>query len=207
MIKARNLAILCIAIALAGGCATSPKTRAPCESAPVAIPPEPAPVLVEPPRPVVPSLKSEVPPPPELPTHQSDIDRLLIQYDAVRKMGPPEAGKELEQARQAFSRIKSDYNRVQLALLTLLPNTGQRDDGRAAALLDPMLRESAKERNGPGLRALAALLYNQIVEDHKLEERMKEEQKKADLLQQKLDALMQVEKSLIDREQTTIKKK
>lgn len=188
----RNLLIL--AAALLTACAAPERASPP----PPVPPPEPAPVLVEPPRP---EIKPELLPPP--PPQPSDLDRLLLQFDSVRRMQPPEAAKELEQARQSFNRAKTDYNRVQLALLSLLPNAG-RDDAKAAALLEPMLKEASKEKTGTGggLRAFATLLYNQIAEERRLEERMKEEQKRADSLQQKLDALKQVEKSLIDREQS-----
>jgi len=186
--------------ALLTACA-APKRPSP---PPVVVPPpEPAPVLVEPPRPEV---KLEVPPAPE-PQH-SDLDRLVLQFDSVRRMQGAEAAKELEQARQAFNRAKTDYNRIQLALLSLLSNTGGRDDAKAAALLEPMLKDAQKDKSGSGgLRAFAVLLYSQIAEEHKLEDRMKEEQKRADALQQKLDALKEVEKSLIEREQAQSKKK
>jgi len=170
------------------------------------VPPEPAPVLVEPPRP---ELKSEPLPAPSPPPEPvlAEADRLLVQSESVRRMQGPDAAKELEQARQAFNRAKTDYNRLQLALLSLLPNTGGRDDVRAAALLEPMLKDTPKDKSASGLRALAALLYNQIAEERKLDEKMKEEQKRADSLQQKLDALKQVEKSLLDREQSPVRPK
>ncbi len=190
---------LTVLAAVLTACATPERASPP----PVVVPPsEPAPVLVEPPRPEV---KAEVPAAPE--PQPSDLDRLLLQFDSVRRMQGAEASRELEQARQSFNRAKTDYNRVQLALLSLLPGTGARDDAKAAALLEPMLKDSSRDRSGNGLRAFAALLYNQIAEERKLDDRMKEEQKRADSLQQKLDALKQVEKSLLDREQAQTKKK
>jgi hypothetical protein len=163
---------------------------------PGVVPPEPAPVLVEPPRPEV---KPEpLPPSPEPP--QSELNRLLAQSESVRRMPAADAARELEQARQAFGRSKTDYNRVLYAVLSLLPSTGGPDDAKAAALLEPMLKD--KGSPGDGLRALAAFVYLQIVEHRKMEDRMREEQKRADALQEKLDALKEVEKSLIDREQT-----
>lgn len=169
------------------------------------VPPEPAPVLVEPPRPEVrPEPPPPSPPPEAVPT---DVERLLVQSESVRRMQSPEAARELEQARQAFNRAKTDYNRMQLALLSLLSNTGGRDDARALALLEPLLKDLPKEKSGSGLRALAALVYNQITEERRIDEKMKEEQKRADALQQKLDALKEVEKSLLDREQSKVRPK
>ncbi|MET0218915.1 MAG: hypothetical protein ABW205_13450 [Burkholderiales bacterium] len=189
---------LILVIAVLTACA-APKRSSP----PPAVPPDPAPVLVEPPRP---ELKPE--PLPSEP-QPSELDRVLLHFESVRRMQAPEAARELEQARQSFSRARTDYNRVQFALLSLLPNTGGRDDAKSIALLEPMLKDSPRDKSGAGsgLRAFAVLLYNQITEERKLEDRMKEEQKRADALQQKLDALKEVEKSLLDREQSQTKKK
>lgn len=170
------------------------------------VPPEPAPVLVEPPRPEV---RPEPPPTPSPPPEAApaEVDRLLVQSENVRRMQASDAARELEQARQAFNRARTDYNRVQLALLSLLPNTGGRDEARALALLEPLSRDVSKDKSAGALRALATLLYNQITEARKIDEKMKEEQKRADSLQQKLDALKQVEKSLLDREQSEVRPK
>lgn len=170
---------------------------------PEVVPPEPAPVLVEPPRPEVKTEPAPLPPPQE--PQQTELYRLLVQSEGVRRMAAGDAAKELEQARQSFARAKTDYNRLLYALLLLLPNTGGADDARAAALLEPMVKE--KGSTGNGMRALAAFAYFQIGDNRKLEERMREEQKRADSLQEKLDALKEVEKSLIDREQSSPHKK
>ncbi len=174
----------------------------PTVPAPDVVPPEPAPVLVEPPRPEV---KPEPPPPPPPEPPQTELNRLLAQSEAVRRMPGAEAAKELEQARQAFNRSKTEYNRLQYAMLSLLPSAGGPDDAKAAALLEPLLKDKSSPSNG--LRAFAAFLYFQIAENRKMEERMREEQKRADSLQEKLDALKEVEKSLIDREQSAPRKK
>jgi hypothetical protein len=184
---------------LLAGCATT-KSGTPVPSA---IPPEPAPVLVEPPRPEV---KPEPLPPPPPPEPQSaELTRLLVQVEAVRKMQAADAAKELEQARLAFSRSRTDYNRLQYAILSLLPNAGGPDEAKASAVLEPMLKD--KSTPGNGLRAFAAFLYFQIAENRKMEDRMREEQKRADSLQEKLDALKEVEKNLLDREQSAPRKK
>jgi hypothetical protein len=174
----------------------------PAAPPPGAIPPQPAPVLVEPPRP---ELKPEpVPPPPPPEPQQTELYRLLAQSEGVRKMAAADAAKELEQARQSFARSKTDYNRLFYALLLLLPSTGGPDEARAGALLEPI----AKDKGGAnGMRTFAAFVYYQLAENRKLEERMREEQKRADSLQEKLDALKEVEKSLIDREQASPNKR
>jgi hypothetical protein len=157
-------------------------------------------VLVEPPPPDVKSEPLPPPPPPEPEPQYSQLARLLIESESVRKMSPVEAAKELDQARQAFNRSRTEYNRLHYAMLSLLPSAGGPDEAKAAALLEPMLKE--KGGSGNGLRAFAGFLYSRIAENRKLEERMLEEQRRADSLQEKLDALKEVEKSLIDREQS-----
>jgi len=186
-------------IALLGGCAA----KQPQGPVPEVIPPEPAPVLVEP-RP--PEIKGEPLPAPLLSEPQiGELSRLMIQVESVRKMPAADAARELEQARQAFGRSKTDYNRLQYAMLLLLPNAGGPDEDRAAALIEPILKD--KPPPASGLRAFAAFLHFQIAEFRKTEDKMREEQKRAESLQEKLDALKEVEKSLLDREQSTLPKK
>lgn len=190
--------ILIAVFAVLAACAHT-KPAAPL---PGVVPPEPAPVLVEPPRPEVKPEPAPPPPPPE--PQQAELSRLLVQSEGVRRMAAGEAARELEQARQSFARAKTDYNRLLYALLLLLPSTGGPDDAKAAALLEPMLKEKG---SGNGMRAFANFVYLQLADNRKLEERLRDEQKRADSLQEKLDALKEVEKSLIDREQSAPQKK
>jgi hypothetical protein len=188
--------LLAVTGLLAAACAS---TKSP---APGAIPPEPAPVLVEPPRPEV---KPEPLPPPPMPEpQQTELNRLVVQAEGVRKMPAADAARELEQARQGFVRSRTDYNRLLYAMLLLLPNAGGPDDAKAAGVLEPMLKD--KGTGGNELRAFAGFLYFQIGENRKMEDRMREERERADALQDKLDALKEVEKSLIDREQSPPRK-
>jgi hypothetical protein len=195
-IRRYTLGVSCAVVALVWACAATKPTVPP----PGPVPPEPAPVLVEPPPPEV---KPEPPPPPAPEPQQTELNRLLLQSESVRRMPAADAAKELEQARQAFGRSKTDYNRLLYAVLLLLPSAGGPDDAKAGALLEPML----KDRGSNGLRAFAAFLHFQIAENRKTEERMRDEQKRADALQEKLDALKEVEKNLLDREQPSPRKK
>lgn len=170
---------------------------------PGVVAPEPAPVLVEPPRPE--AKPDPLPPPPPPEPQQTELHRLLMQSESVRKMPAAEAARELEQARQAFARSKTDYNRLLYAVLSLLPSTGGPDEAKAASLIEPMLKD--KGNPGNGLRAFAAFVYFRVAENRRMEDRMREEEKRADSLQEKLDALKEVEKSLIDREQSAPRKK
>jgi hypothetical protein len=139
---------------------------------------EPAPEDVrEPPAVAVPA------PPPTA----TDAENLLRYYQHIRRIGPAELAREHESARHAFARSRADYNRVRLAMLLSLPGTAFADDARALELLDPL----TKNPNG-SLHALAFLLAAQLQERRRLEA-------SAQSLQQKLDALRSLERSLIER--------
>lgn len=117
----------------------------------------------------------------------SDADSLLHYYQHLKKLPGAELGREHEVARQAYNRAHSDFNRVRFAMVLSLPNTGHSDESRALELLDPV----AKNQNGP-LRGLAYLLASQLQERRRLDA-------SAQGLQQKLDALRSLERSMIER--------
>lgn len=143
---------------------------------------------------------------------QSDTARALGFYDRIIRLKGAELGRELEAAKQSYEREKSDLNRVQLAMILSLPGSGFRDEHAAAQLLQPFVRDKSLEASP--LRPLALLLNTQVSEVRKLDEalqqqgaRTKEEQRRAEDLQQKLDALLEMEKKLIEREQAIPTKK
>ena len=127
------------------------------------------------------------PPPPPTPRQVSDAENLISYFVYLRKLTGPELAREHDAARQAWSRARSDYNGVRLAMLVALPNTPLYDEARALDLLDPIAK------NGdPRLSGLAWLLISQIQERRRLDAT-------AQALQNKLDALKSLERSLIER--------
>jgi len=102
---------------------------------------------------------------------------------------------------QLISKRKSEYTRMQLAMVAILPGSRYRDDARALALLDEQLK--ATDSRDEGLRAFAGIMKNQLLDQQKQEDaltqKMKDEQKRADALQHKLDELLAVEKAMNDR--------
>jgi hypothetical protein len=116
----------------------------------------------------------------------------LIGY--AQRVAGLEAGeqqRELNASSQIFSKDRGAYGRVRLALVLSLPGTDFCDEPKAASLLEPMV---AKEpRTGP-MQQFAGLLYAQ------LNERMREQRRAAQYKEQ-LDALKDVERKIIDREQ------
>jgi hypothetical protein len=132
-------------------------------------------------------------------------ESLLHYFDYARGLSAAELGRENESLRQAFATDKSDFTRLRYALLLSMPGTGARDLARAQQLLDPVRSEA--EGRDPALRALAVLLVAEIAERRRLEDslqsatqRQKDEQARAGDLEQKLEALKSIEKSIGQRD-------
>lgn len=143
---------------------------------------QPAPEVAEPEARTV----QPAPPVPQ-PRQSSDAETLISYFANLRKLSGPELAREHDAARQAYGRARSDYNGMRLAMVVTLPNTPFYDDPRALDLLDPIAK------NGdPRLAGLAWLLVSQIQERRRLDAN-------AQALQQKLDALKSLERSLIER--------
>lgn len=121
------------------------------------------------------------------PRPASEADSLLAYFEYVRKLAAAELGKEHETARQAFLSARSDFSRVRLAVLLSLPGTAVSDEPRALELLDPVAKNP-----GGQLHRLAVLLAANLQERKRLDAN-------AQGLQQKLDALRSLERSMIER--------
>lgn len=131
----------------------------------------------------------EVTPPVE--TARSDAaetGKLLAYYARVRQLPAAELAKEQEAARRALARTRNDANRVRYALLQTLPGTPPGEELRALELLEPVTR------NGDGaLRGLALLMTSFLQEQRRLETSVHG-------LQQKLDALLTLERNMTGRD-------
>lgn len=99
---------------------------------------------------------------------------------------------------------KNEYSRMQMVLMTMLPGSRLKDDARALALLEEHLK--APDSRDEGLRTLAGMLKAMLTAQQKQDEnvaqlmqKIKDEQKRADMLQYKLDELLAVEKTMYDR--------
>jgi hypothetical protein len=101
--------------------------------------------------------------------------------------------RELQNANQQYQKSKSDISRVRLAALLALPNTSFQDDGKALGLLEGL---AGKHVSTP-VRQFASYLQAQIFERLR---QVREEQKRADAIQQKLDSLKAIERSMLDRD-------
>lgn len=192
--SARLLLLVAAALSLAG-CAAM---QAPPETPAPVVTPEPSAPAEEPAEREARVAPAIVLPPVGVPTPSpvNELERLLAYFELVRKLPVGEIGREHEGLRAAFARTRSDFDRMRLAMLLSIPNTPVSDDQRASDMLDPVLKNPHS-----ALRGLASMMAAHLQERRRLESGMHGLQQNVQGLQQKLDALMSLERSLIDREQ------
>ena len=137
---------------------------------------------------------------------QDDNTRALRFCEDALKLKGPELTRALDSTRKEFEKDKSELNRVRLALLLSLPGTAFYDDQAALNLVQPFLNDKRYENSV--LRPLAVMLHSQLSELKRLDEALqqqtakaREEQRRADALQQKLEAILEMEMKMIEREQ------
>jgi hypothetical protein len=121
------------------------------------------------------------------PRPASDAESLMLYHGYIRNLSAPDAGREHEAAAQAYARAPTDFNRVRLALILSLPGAAFADNARALGLLDAVAKHE-----GARLQGLAVMLGAQLQEQQRLAA-------SAQALQQKLDALKSLERSMIER--------
>jgi len=136
----------------------------------------------------------EAPPPavhvcpaqPPRPCPPFEAEGLLAYYVMLQRLQSAELAKEYDAVQPLYAKSRTDANRVRLAMLLGMPGTAFNDHGRALETLDPLLRNPSAPLHGVGV-----MLGAQI-----------QEQKRTQGLQQKLDALRQLDKDLLEREST-----
>lgn len=137
-----------------------------------------------------PWLKADAPRPASL------ADAGLSYYAHVRGLNVSEWARENEALREAAARTPSDFLRLRQALLLLAPSAPAKEQARLGPLLDRLERDTQKS---PSLHALVQLLRSEFEERRRLEDKLREEGKKTEELEQKLEALKAIEKNLLDR--------
>lgn len=191
---ARPRLVLALASALVLAACT---TVQPPPEPPVARPLPPPPIIIV--QPVKPETPMPPPPlpappvlePPKINEEAEEALALLVELQKLALASADEQKRELATATQALARQKSDAVRLRLGMLQSLSAAGG-DDARALVTLEPIL----KQGNGP-TRMVAAVLIAQLGERQRV---VREEKKRAEDLQQKLDALKALERSLLGRE-------
>jgi hypothetical protein len=123
----------------------------------------------------------------DMPQPASDAESLLLYFQHVRKLSGADLSREHDAARQAYARARTDFNRVRVAMVLSLPGTSFYDETRALDLYDTVAKHE-----GGRLQGLALLLGWHLQEQKRLTA-------SAQGLQQKLDALRSLERSMIER--------
>ena len=198
--RRRNALVSGVSISLLlllAGCATAPEVPL-LPKAPVAPPVTqtvyvPVYVEVEKPAPVV----APPPEPIKLPEDQEQSLALLIEMTRSTSASADELRKDFLASQTAFNKDKSSVNRLRYAWLSGLLGPAAGDDARLQGLLEPLVAKTGGFAPTHPLRPVADVMLAQLAERTR---QLKEEQKKADALQQKLDALKAIEKNLLDRE-------
>ena len=117
-------------------------------------------------------------------SRSDDVAKVLAYYAQSRQLSGSELAREHEAARRALAKSRSDANRLRYALLLTLPGAPVTEETRVQELLEPVTR------NGDSaLRGLAALMMGFLQEQRRLET-------SAQGLQQKLDALLTLERNM-----------
>lgn len=136
----------------------------------------------------------------------SGSDGLLQQLAAVRSKNSSQLKQEYEDAKRDFGANGGEAARLRLAALVLMPGTPFRNEAQAAQLLEPYTRTDGRSR--AAYRGVAQLLLNQLEQARRQDAtaqaqatKLKEEQKRTEELQRKLDALKDVERAMIQKDQ------
>lgn len=160
---------------------------------PVARPVPPPPIIIVQPVKPEPPMPAALPvlEPPKVNEEAEEALALLVDLQKLVLASADEQKRELAAATQALARQKSDAVRLRLGMLQSLPAAGG-DDARALVTLEPIV----KQGSGP-TRMVASVLIAQLGERQRA---VREEKKRAEDLQQKLDALKALERSLLGRE-------
>ncbi len=189
----KNAAITLLAASIAAGCAPQP---------PVTTEPLPRLQIVE--------------------TLETDADRLLNYYAYVTELQGETLEREYRYVEKAYSTDPNEYNEMQMIILLASPRASFRDTDLARTMVRRWLQDEYYSYSK--LRPLAMLYYsylselkrqNRVIDQAKKSlrqaneqsaqqaEQVKASQQRSKELQDKLDALLEMERSLIEREQIT----
>ncbi len=189
----KNAAITLLAASIAAGCAPQP---------PVTTEPLPRLQIVE--------------------TLETDADRLLNYYAYVTELQGETLEREYRYVEKVYSTDPNEYNEMQMIMLLASPRASFRDTDLARTMVRRWLQDEYYRYSK--LRPLAMLYYsylselkrqNRVIDQAKKSlrqaneqsaqqaEQIKASQQRSKELQDKLDALLEMERSLIEREQIT----
>lgn len=134
---------------------------------------------------------------PQGPRPASDAVSLLHYAAYARNLGGRQLAEEAERVRLAWTAEKTDFHLLQYAMALSVPAASAADHRRALQLIEPLTRPG-NGRDGE-LRALASLMHAHLAEHRRLEDGSTANYRRAEELEKKLEALKDIEKSLLPR--------
>lgn len=138
---------------------------------------------------------------PQAPRPSSDTVSLIHYAAYARNLGSKQLADETERVRLAWTAEKTDFHLIQYVMALSAPGATAADRRRALQLVEPLMR-TEDDRNGE-LQALASLLHAHLSEHRRLEDNSHSHYRRAEELERKLDALKDIEKSLMPRRKAT----
>ena len=191
---ARVATAIAVAVLLAGCATTADAPQQAAAAQPVVSQTVYVPVYVE--------VEKKAPPAPapepvKLPEDQEQSLALLIEMSRSANASADDLRKDFTASQTAFNKDRTLVNRMRYAWLSAMLGPAAGDDARLLGLLEPLVAKTGGLALTHPLRAVADVLVAQVTERTR---QVREEQKRADALQQKLDALKAIEKQLLDRE-------
>jgi len=182
------VAAVCAPLILAGCSQPQPRLSPPSPAS------EPAPVDVPP----------SVPEPPFTRQPVGDADRAVAYYGYLSTLSAEQLTREYERTQRFYKEQYSDLTFMQLVLLRIMPNAPFRDTAQARDMLSSFLKEPRVRASE--LQPFALLLQNMLTEQQQKDaeiqaqaQRLKEETKRYDAVKQKLDALIDAERKMLER--------
>ncbi len=182
------LAVLSTPLLLAGCQQPQPRPSPPPPAT------EPTPAQAPPSAPVAPFSRQPV----------GDADRAVAYYGYLATLSAEQLTREYERTQRFYREQYSDLKFIQLVLLRSMPNAPFRDNAQARDMLSSFLKEPRVRASE--LQPFALLLYNMLTEQEQKDaeiqaqaQRLKEETKRYDAVKQKLDALIDAERKMLER--------
>ena len=156
---------------------------------------------------------AEAPEPSAAPTAQKppfarqpvgDADRLVAYYGYLTTLQPEQLTREYERTLRFYREQNSDLAFMQLVLLRTMPNTTFRDSTQTRDMLSSFVKEPRLQSSDLQPFALLLLTMLNELQDKDAEiqaqaQRLKEEMKRYDAVKQKLDALIDAERKMLER--------
>lgn len=132
----------------------------------------------------------------ESPRFPSTIDSLTAYHAYVWNLTAAEWPRESDLVRETVACDGRLFQRVRQAIVAAAPAAPHPERARAQQLLEKCEGEA---RNDASLRSFIALLRDELAERRRLEERARDETRRADALDQKLRELKAIEVDLLER--------